>query len=57
MTNLRKTREEIIYELLLSLNQGKCSYDFQANQRIDLAIAQYDELVKKGIIKEKNNEL
>jgi len=55
MTNLNKTREEIIYELLISLNQGDCGYLWvgkEATPKIDLAIAQYDALVKRGVIKE-----
>lgn len=49
MTNLNKTREEIIYELVLSLNNGNSSY---VNDRVELAIDQYDKLVEKDIIKE-----
>ncbi|MEE1255564.1 MAG: hypothetical protein UHN47_03505 [Lachnospiraceae bacterium] len=55
MTNLNKSREEIIYELLISINQGNSDYlrsDGEATPRIDLAIAQYDALVKRGVIKE-----
>ncbi len=49
MTNLNKTREEIIYELVLSLNKGDSYY---AAQRIDLAIEQYNALVKNKIVTE-----
>lgn len=49
MTNLNKEKEEIIYELLLSLNNGNTYY---ATERVGLAIEQYDELVKQGIITE-----
>jgi hypothetical protein len=52
MTNLNKTREEIIYELVLSLNKGDSYY---AMQRIDFAIDQYNQLVKNGIVKEDEN--
>ena len=55
MTNLGKSREEIIYEILLSLNKGDSDYAYngtEATPRIDLAIAQYDALVKRGIVKE-----
>jgi hypothetical protein len=47
-----KTREEIIFGILLSLNQGNCGYVLPASYRIDIAINQYKELVEKGIIKE-----
>ncbi len=47
MTNLNKTREEIIYELVLSLNNGNVCY---TNDRVMIAIDQYDELVKNGIV-------
>lgn len=49
MTNLNKTREEIIYELLLSLNKGDSYY---VMQRVDFAIEQYNALVKNGIVTE-----
>ena len=55
MTNLKKSREEIIYELLISINQGNSDYlrsDGEATPRVDLAIAQYEALVKRGIITE-----
>lgn len=45
---MNKTREEIIYELLLSIN--KSGGVFALN--VDYAINQYDKLVEKGIIKE-----
>lgn len=48
MTNLNKTREEIVYELLISLNHGNSSY---VQDRVRLAIDQYDELVQRGIVK------
>lgn len=49
MTNLNKTREEVIYELVLSLNNGNCSY---IGDRVEIAIRQYDEFVRHGVIKE-----
>lgn len=49
MTNLKKTREEIIYELLLSLNNGNSGY---INSRVEYAIEQYEKLVEENIIKE-----
>lgn len=49
MTNLNKTKEEIIYELLISLNNGNNGY---SNHRLMYAIEQYDQLVNAGIIKE-----
>ena len=55
MTNIKKSKEEIIYELLISINQGNSDYlrsGEEATPRIDLAIAQYNALVKRGIVKE-----
>lgn len=49
MTNLNKEREEIIYELLLSLNSGASCY---ADTRVETAIAQYNSLVENKIITE-----
>lgn len=49
MTNLNKTKEEIIYELVLSLNKGDSYY---VDCRVDVALSQYNKLVEKGIIKE-----
>ena len=50
-TNLGKTKEEIIFELLLSLNKGNSGY---IDDRIYKAIEQYDYLVSEGIIVEEN---
>lgn len=47
MTNLDKEREEIIYELLLSLNNGNSSC---VQDRVELAINQYNALVENKII-------
>ena len=44
-----KTKEQIIYELLLSLNRGNTGF---ADNRPLYAIEQYYELIKQGIIKE-----
>lgn len=53
-TNLGKTKEEIIYELVLSLNKGDSYY---IDERVNVAMGQYDKLVEKGIVKEvKANE-
>lgn len=49
VTNLNKTKEEIIYELVLSLNQGSSSY---ASDRVNIAVIQYNKMVENGIIKE-----
>ena len=51
MTNLNKTKEEIVYELVLSLNKGDSYY---VDQRVDVALEQYNKLVEKGIVKEEN---
>lgn len=45
-----RTRELAIFELLLSLNKGDSGYK---SDRVTTAIEQYEELVAKGIIKEK----
>ena len=53
MTNLNKTKEEIIFELVLSLNQGDSGYITRgstAAPRVELAMAQYDALVHNNII-------
>lgn len=55
MTNLNKTKEEIIYELLLSLNKGDsyyCLEGLSGAPRVNVAIAQYESLVEEGIIVE-----
>ena len=52
-TNIGKTKEEIILELLLSLNQGDVGYltkNGDYTPRIDVAIGQYNALVNLGII-------
>ena len=45
------TKEEIILKLLLSLNAGDSYY---VDQRVNVAIEQYEKLVKKGIIIEES---
>ena len=49
MTNLGKTKAEIILELVKSLNAGNTSY---SGDRVALAIQQYKQLLQAGIIKE-----
>lgn len=51
-TNLKKTKEQIIYELVISLNQGDSYYCSGNNDRINIAIMQYEKLVNEGVIKE-----
>ena len=51
-TNIGKTKEEIIYELLLSLNTGDSYYVKGTEDRIWLAKHQYERLVNEGVIKE-----
>lgn len=48
MTNLDKTREQLIFELVLSLNNGNTGY---TNDRVKTAICQFEQLVGEGIIK------
>jgi hypothetical protein len=43
------TKEEIILKLVCSLNTGDSYF---VDQRVNVAIEQYEKLVKKGIIKE-----
>lgn len=52
-TNLGKTKEKIIYELLLSLNHGNTCY---ALDRVYYATKQYNELVDQGIIIEETED-
>ena len=52
MTNLNKTKEEIIYDLVLSLNKGNCGY---SGDRVETAINQYNTFVRFGLIKDKQN--
>lgn len=49
MTNIGKTKADIILELVLSLNKGDSYY---VDRRVETAIEQYDKLVKLGILKE-----
>lgn len=51
-TNLGKTKEEIIYELLLSLNAGDNYYVRSTDDRIQFAKHQYERLVDEGVIEE-----
>jgi hypothetical protein len=49
MTNIGKTKAEIILELVLALNRGdSCSVD----NRVHWAERQYEEMVEQGIIVE-----
>ncbi len=50
MTNIGKTKAEIILDLIMSLNRGNSGY---IDERVRYACEQYNELVKAGIIKEK----
>lgn len=49
MTNLNKTKAELVFEMLLSLNaSGRTPHC----GNVSIAITQYDMLVKEGIVKE-----
>lgn len=48
MTYLDKTKNQIIYELLLSLNEGNVGY---VDSRVDYAVQQYEQLRQKGIVR------
>lgn len=50
MTNLGKTREEVIFELVKSLNMGDSYYARGDTNRVTLAEEQYEQMVKKGIV-------
>ena len=52
-TNLGKTREEIIFEILLSLNKGNSEC---VDYRVSNAIRQYNQLVKNGFVVELPND-
>lgn len=56
MTNLGKSKEEIVYELLLSVNRGCNNIDsnpeLDAKRRVQLVGREYSMLVEDGIIKE-----
>ena len=45
------TKEEIILQLVCSLNAGDSGY---INDRVRYAIEQYQQMVERGIIKEGN---
>ena len=56
MTNLGKTREEIIYEIVLSLSKGN-NGSIDAVYRVNRAIEYYEELKRKEIIYEVEDKL
>ena len=49
MTNLGKTKAEIVLDLVISLNRGN---SFSVDRRAEAAFDQYCALVKMGIIVE-----
>lgn len=51
---MNKSKAQIILELVLSLNKGDSYY---VDQRVDVAIEQYNKLVKIGIIEEAENRV
>lgn len=51
MTNIGKTKAEIVLELVLALNRGdSCGVE----NRVRWALMQYDDMVERGIIVEEN---
>ena len=52
MTNMGKTKTEIIFDLVLSMNRGNSGYIYE---RVDNAIKQYTDLLRLGIIKEETS--
>lgn len=55
MTNLDKTKEEMIYQFIISLNKGGYADDAYASDVVEMAIGEYNALVEKGIIKEEES--
>ena len=49
------SKEDIIFQLLLSINSGKLYYPEGNQDCVWLAIHQYNRLVQEGIIKEEEN--
>lgn len=56
MTNLGKTKEEIIYEILLALSKGNVGY-YGADPRVNLAIKYYKKLEEEKIVYEVEDKL
>ena len=54
MTNLGVTKEEMIYQFVISLNKGGYASGVYAGEVVAKAIGEYDALVNKGIIKEED---
>ena len=52
MTTLGITKEEMIYQFIISLNKGGYASDVYAEEVVETAIGEYDALVEKDIIKE-----
>lgn len=50
------SKEDIIFQLLLSINSGKLYYPMGDTDCVWLAIRQYNRLVEKGIIKCEEDE-
>ena len=53
VTNIGKTKAEIILELVLSLN---CGDSMSSEIRVNTAERQYNDMVARGIIKEVEHE-
>ena len=52
MTTLNMTKEEMIYQFIISLNKGGYADDAYASDVVETAIGEYDALIEKDIIKE-----
>ena len=52
MTTLGMTKEEMIYQFIISLNKGGYASGVYAGEVVAKAIGEYDALVEKDIIKE-----
>ena len=52
MTTLNMTKEEMIYQFIISLNKGGYADKAYAEKIVEEAIGEYDALLKNDIIKE-----
>lgn len=54
MTNLGITKEEMIYQFIISLNKGGYADKTYAEGIVEEAIGEYDALVNNGVVKEED---
>ena len=53
-TNLGITKEEMIYQFVISLNKGGYADNAYGSDVVEMAIDEYDALVRDGVIKEED---